>query len=377
MLRLPKRQKFWGGIRGRAFATLVVAVGLTFTSMGFLGDITALDRQPFSHALYGGLLSGVTAALFLLSFARTYAWLLVAIALQIAGSWFLAGPAHAAPFVFLAGLSTEARLQIDSACALFTVISGYNAFLVFITREGKRQVTMSTELSLAQQMHRSLVPPIARAIAGVTFHGTSDPSGQVGGDLVDVVDLPDDGWLAYVADVSGHGVSSGLVMGMVKSAVRMAADGPFTLPTLAGRLNTLMCSQLTPGTYVTFAILRGDASGRLDVLVAGHPPLLRVGRGRPVESVATDNVPLGVIPTWTFASTSITMQDDELLVLLTDGLFEVFDRKDRDLGLAAVQDVLMESCSAPLDVVAARVFDRARAFGPQLDDQSLLLVRRE
>jgi serine phosphatase RsbU (regulator of sigma subunit) len=41
-------------------------------------------------------------------------------------------------------------------------------------------------------------------------------SGDVGGDLVDLVEQ-DKGWLGYVADVSGHGVSPGVVMGMFKS----------------------------------------------------------------------------------------------------------------------------------------------------------------
>jgi serine phosphatase RsbU (regulator of sigma subunit) len=45
------------------------------------------------------------------------------------------------------------------------------------------------------------------------------PSGEVGGDLVDVFQT-DRGWIAYIADVSGHGVAPGVVMGMVKSAAR-------------------------------------------------------------------------------------------------------------------------------------------------------------
>jgi len=373
---LTPRRQLWAQMPTRALMTVLIAVTLTFSTMGFLTDITVMDEQPFSSAVYGGAISGLTAATVLLALARGYLWLLATVAVQMAGTWFLRGPALATPFVFLTDLTQEARLRIDSLAAVFTVISGYTAFIVFIERDAKRQIAMRTELDLATEMHRTLVPRIDTTIGASTFHGVSDPSGQVGGDLVDVIALRDKGWLAYVADVSGHGVSSGLVMGMVKSAVRMAIDDELALPVLAGRLNALLCSQLNPGTYVTMGAMRGHADGQVDVLIAGHPPLLRTRReGHGIEDVATDNIPLGVMADWTFTATSITLAPGDTLVLLTDGLFEVFDRKDRDLGLDSVRAVIAAARAEAPAAIATRVFDRARAFGAQLDDQSILVVR--
>ena len=330
----PKRQPFWAQIPRRGMTTLLVAVGLTFSTMGFLGDVTSIDRQPFSNAVYGGLTAALTAIAFLLAFARSYVWLLIALAIQVVSGWLLHGPALQPPFAWLTDLTPQTRLKIDSAAALLTLISGYNAFIVFIQGEGRRQVALRTELTLAKEMHQTLVPRIDTTIGRCRFHGVSDPSGQVGGDLVDLVELPDDGWLAYVADVSGHGVSSGLVMGMVKSAVRMAMDDELTVPALTTRLNRLMCAQLKSGTYVTLGAMRGHADGRVDVLTAGHPPLLRTRRETPgIETISTDNIPVGVLPDWTFRWTTIHIEAGDTLVLLTDGLFEVFDKHDRDLGI--------------------------------------------
>lgn len=374
----PKRKPVWAQMPTRALMTVLIAVTLTFSTMGFLTDITVMEQQPFSNAVYSGLISGLTAATVLLSLARGYMWLLATVVIQLAGTWFLHGPALASPFVFLADLTQQARLHIDSAAALFTVLSGYTAFIVFIERDAKRQIEMRAELDLATEMHRTLVPRIDTTIGDATFHGVSEPSGQVGGDLVDVIALGDRGWLAYVADVSGHGVSSGLVMGMVKSAVRMAIDEQLTLPALATRLNTLLCSQLKAGTYVTMGAMRGHADGQVDVLIAGHPPLLRTRRdGAGTEDVTTDNIVLGVVPDWTFTSTTITIAPGDTLVLVTDGLFEVFDRKDRDLGLDSVRAVVADARDEAPDAIARRVFARAHAFGAQQDDQSMLVVRRD
>jgi hypothetical protein len=92
---------------------VLIAVTLTFSTMGFLTDITVMDEQPFSNAVYSGVISGLTATTVLLSIARGYVWLLATAALQLVSFWFLHGPALEPPFVFLAGLSHEARLHID------------------------------------------------------------------------------------------------------------------------------------------------------------------------------------------------------------------------------------------------------------------------
>lgn len=371
----PRRHRFWGQIRGRALWTLLFAVGLTFSTMGFLTDVTSLDSQPFSNAFYSGLISGLGAVTVLLGVARSYGWFLATVAVHVAGAWFLSGPARMPPFVWGTTLADDVRLQFDSLVALLTLVSGYTAFISFITRDGRRQVAMRTELALATEMHRALVPRIDTTVGRCTFYGVSEASGQVGGDLVDLVALPGGGWLAYVADVSGHGVSSGLVMGMVKSAVRMGVADGQPLPILLGRLNTLMCSQLKPGTYVTLGFLRGAPDGRVDVLMAGHPPLLRTRADEAgVEALTTDNIPIGIMPEWSFTAASVTLAPGDRLVLVTDGLFEVFDAKDRDLGLEGLKGTVAEARDWPARVLLDGLFARARAFGPQQDDQSALVV---
>src|SRR5690606_36460002 len=110
MLGLPKRQTFWADVPNRALATLAVAVGVTFASMGVLGDITSVDDAPCSNALYGSLTSGLTDVAFLLSVARHSAWMFVALAIIMFGWMFQAGPALEPPFVWDPEMSTRTRL---------------------------------------------------------------------------------------------------------------------------------------------------------------------------------------------------------------------------------------------------------------------------
>ena len=67
---------------------------------------------------------------------------------------------------------------------------------------------------------RSLVPKVERNFDGFEeIFGASVPSGDVGGDLVDVVESAGE-WIAYIADISGHGVAAGVLMAMFKTSIR-------------------------------------------------------------------------------------------------------------------------------------------------------------
>ena len=82
------------------------------------------------------------------------------------------------------------------------------------------------------------VPTIDIKSDGFEFYGRSLPSGEVGGDLVDVFQT-DRGWIAYIADVSGHGVAPGVVMGMVKGAARMQLSSTEESAALLEHLNDI------------------------------------------------------------------------------------------------------------------------------------------
>jgi hypothetical protein len=365
---------FWRSISRQGYVWFLLAVGTTFGSMGFLLDLVNIDA-PFSTTLYRTVFCAAIAIGWFVSMTVALRLLPIIIALQAAGSWFLSGPAHHPPFAAFAGLPLERRLSFDAIGALFCVVVGYACFVMFAGNEGRKWVAVDAEMRLARNIHQALVPRIARSIGSIDFHGLSVPSGHVGGDLVDVVTLPDGRWLGYVADVSGHGVSSGLLMAMVKSGMRMRSSDWPPLPALVTDLNHLICDQSAPQMFVTMACVRGAAAGgAVEFTLVGHPPILRVRAGV-VTEVSESNIPLGIMPAWNFTSATLDIQPGDLLAVVTDGLFEVFDAEERDFGLDGIKQVLASSADRPLADIASHLLERVRAFGAQLDDQTLLLIR--
>jgi serine phosphatase RsbU (regulator of sigma subunit) len=229
-------------------------------------------------------------------------------------------------------------------------------------------------VELARQIHRVLVPALAQRTPAIELRGLSVPSGEVGGDLVDVVEH-DDGWTAYVVDVSGHGVASGLLMGMVKSAARVALCSRTDLGTLLTLINAVIHDLKSPAMYATFAGLQWR-NGALHFATAAHVPVLRRRGGTAtVEELSMTQLPVAMFPATAYAATPLDAAPGDLFVILTDGLTEVFDRREQEFGLDRMKALVAAHGDGPLESLEQRILEAVRAHGPQQDDQSLLLVR--
>lgn len=237
-----------------------------------------------------------------------------------------------------------------------------------------RHLRAQAELAVAHDIHQVLVPSIDRTIGEYEFLGWSIASGEVGGDLVDLVAI-DGRWLGYVADVSGHGVGAGIVMAMFKSALRTRALTGAVSTTLLDNVQAALKPLKQPNMFVTVAWVGRGADGEVECAVAGHLPILRARAGV-VEEITHPQFALGMFEGAAFTSTRVECREGDVLALLTDGLVEVFDSAGRELGFEWAKKTLATVADRTLREIADRLLAGARNHGAQLDDQSLLLIRR-
>src|SRR5581483_4228432 len=104
---------------------------------------------------------------------------------QFAVMWWLVHAFRGIPHLARDSPAFETKLQIDANGALALIIAGYVLFFIVFRWEGRRYFTAHTEIQLAADIHRSLVPPLSFRTDRFEVYGVSVPSGQVGGDLVD------------------------------------------------------------------------------------------------------------------------------------------------------------------------------------------------
>jgi serine phosphatase RsbU (regulator of sigma subunit) len=375
------------GLTFRALLPLAAAICLLFSILGPATDLLAGARQPADIVVRNSLFAGLVALGYAFgSLRRNYAVIAVTAIVQV--GWLVISRRAPAEYQRLALEAVPDRLKLDATAILLLMVGSYGCFLWFMNGTAARYLRVRAEVDLAHQIHKVLVPPIAAAHGDFEFHGLSIPSGEVGGDLVDVVALHPDAWLppsggqdhswfGYVADVSGHGVSSGVVMGMFKSALRMRLLQPGPLSALLEDLNTVLMPLKSGSMFVTVACVRGTADGALEYSVAGHLPILRVAAGsREVEEITTPQIPIGMFEDYRFVSSTLDCGRGDLLALITDGLTEVFDDADEQFGMEAVKAILARLSERPLTEISEAIVAAARAHGTQIDDQTLLLIRR-
>jgi hypothetical protein len=374
-----QQRKLWRSASRSSKALLLAAVFCLFASIGLLGDITSLGRLSLPGLALWTIFGGVMAVCYLVVIMNRILWLPLLILLQVGASLFI-DRLPAAPAILQPGPATEAlrkRLTINAMGAVACISVSYTLFLVFATRAGKEYVELDTELHLARDIHRSLVPRIETRLGNFDFLGVSSPSGEVGGDLVDVVehDGPPD-WTAYLVDVSGHGVPSGVLMGMVKSAVRMALVNPAPFESMLPGLNDVLYEVSQPQMFATFAAMRPAGPGRIAYTLAGHLPILcwRAANGT-VEELAVPQVPLGMLPGRDYMAADTGCAPGDVFLVLTDGLIEVFDRADREFGMDGVRTTFAANARSPLPQLEEALLTASRSHGTQLDDQSLILIR--
>jgi sigma-B regulation protein RsbU (phosphoserine phosphatase) len=232
------------------------------------------------------------------------------------------------------------------------------------------------ELGLARAIQNTLVPLLTYEDTNVEAYGQTIPREDLGGDLVDLVTAGRD-IIAYVADVSGHGLPAAVLMGMVKTAVRYGLHLGQVLPVLLDGLNRLLPAVKEPNMYATLAGLRFDGSNEVEYITAGHVPLLQYRRRQRdiVRCCSEAQFPLGLFEDAGYVSGRVRYEAGDMFVLVTDGILEAADEQGAPFGFERLEQILCDLAGRPLSEIFEAVLAAVTLHGTQQDDQTLLLVR--
>jgi len=377
------RQNFiyWQTVPLRRLTFLLLAIFCLFGMVGFIVDLFALGQKPLLGVIFWTLFTGLMGIIYLLVLTRRPRYILAAFALHFVGSRGVSFLIHAVGGP-MARPSIESGVKSGALAVLVLSAAAGILFLLFVQGEGRHSVRIQTELSLAHGIQQTLVPVIEMKLPRFEIYGISVPSDKVGGDIVDAVALPDGSIFAYVADVAGHGMSAGIMMGMVKTSVRTQL---FDLPSPTGvfeRLNAVLPQVKEPHMYATCtAVHIGEDAAteelQVEYAIAGQPAMLHVsGATGSVSRLADEQIPLGLLPgASSYQSHCVQVQPRDVLVIATDGILEAEDKAGNAFGHDGLERVLREDLAAPLPAVFSKVQKALGKSYQQSDDQTMLLIR--
>jgi serine phosphatase RsbU (regulator of sigma subunit) len=197
----------------------------------------------------------------------------------------------------------------------------------------------------------------------------------MGGDLIDAVER-NGTLLAYVADISGHGLGAGQLMGMLKTAIRVSLQFGQEPVAVLESADRVLPELKEPNMYATLALLHFDGSSEVEYSLAGHPPILhyRATTGE-IARLAMEQFPLGLIPGGRYSSHRVSYSPSDLFLMLTDGISEVPNANDEEFGLDRLELLLRNNAGQPLTHLWELIMSEVKRHGVQQDDQTLLLLR--
>lgn len=347
--------------------------------IGCLLDAVVLGAKPFGEVIVWIVFTGIMAVIYVVLALRAPRWLLAGVVFHFVASHFvrfLIAQFHLNRPV--PDLHSGVRFAAVTSIVLCLLSCAF--FLLFFYREARHSIRLQTELSLAHDMQKTLVPPIELSAAGWELYGVSLPSENVGGDLVDVVTQLDGSLLAYIADISGHGLPAGILMGRFKTAVRTCTPERPDLSSLMTRLNNVLPQIKEPEMYATCAAVRilarpANPISYFEYVLAGHPAPAVFSRAGSVSRLEQSSAVLGLLPSPEFPSRKVEVHSGDLLLIFTDGLIEILNAQAEEFGWHRLQAVVEQNSNESLKKIASAIFEEGRRWGSATDDRTLLLLR--
>jgi len=236
------------------------------------------------------------------------------------------------------------------------------------------------ELETARNIQSSILPQLPPQLGGVELAHTYLPATEVGGDFYDVLALEDGRLAVAVGDVAGHGVSSGLVMSMAKSALAVQVTFDPRVEAVFVPLNRMVHQSARKRLLATLCYALIDPKElAMDFASAGHLFPYRVSKDGRVEALESVAYPLGVRPALEIRPQRTRLESGDIVFLFSDGLVEARAEGSEELfGFERLERLLGKYAGHGATVVRDAVLRELGAFvgpAPREDDLTLLVLR--
>ena len=244
----------------------------------------------------------------------------------------------------------------------------------------KAKASIESELKVAHEIQMSMLPKAYPAFPDrhdIDIFGQLTPAKAVGGDLYDFFIL-DEKLFFCIGDVSGKGVPASLVMAVTRSLFRNIANHVAEPDKIAYTLNEAMSSNNDTNMFVTLFVGVLDlATGSLSYSNAGHNNPLLLANGTVTDIFCDANIPIGVMPGWTFTPQQIQLQTDNTVFLYTDGLNEAEDINHEQFGMDRVCQTALTADACPQPLIDAMAYSVRLFVGvaEQSDDLTMLAIQ--
>lgn len=244
---------------------------------------------------------------------------------------------------------------------------------------------MQRSLDVAKEVQQKLLPQTVPAVEGLDIAGKSIYCDETGGDYYDFIEFGQnsrDRIDVVIGDVSGHGISSALLMATTRAFLRQRAALPGTTAEIISDVNRQLSRDVADtGSFMTMLYMTVDKPGKcLHWVRAGHDPAIFYDpESGTISELRGPGIALGVDEDFLYTENHLDdLRDGQIILLGTDGIWEARNQSGDMFGKDAVYTIIRENAELDAAAIIDRLIDKLTEFLGDVtveDDITLIVVK--
>ena len=233
------------------------------------------------------------------------------------------------------------------------------------------------ELRMAADVQRTLLAHTRHLTSFCEATADSVPCRAIGGDFFELTQLPSGDFLVALGDVAGKGPASALLAAMIQGMLAIELEREFRPAAVLAHLNQILVRRGLEPRFATLVVGRLSPDGKFVYSNAGHnPPLLLAGDG--IRRLTMGGPVLGALTESTFEEGSLLLNQQDTVVLYSDGVTEARDSTGAEFGeerlISSASELVTHSASDVLQGILTAVQDFSGGATPA-DDMTVAVTR--
>ena len=240
---------------------------------------------------------------------------------------------------------------------------------------------LESELELSQVIQRAVLPQRVPSIAGFDIAAFSRPAQIVSGDYFDFLQFKDGTHGIVVADVSGHGVSAGMLVTSLQMAFHTLTSENNSPSAVLERINHIYIHNINFSTFVTVFFASLDPKTKvLSYANAGHnPPLIYRPSTNEMIWLKPTGAAVGLMEYFNVRPASVQLMVGDIVILYTDGITEAINPPGNEqFGFDRLAEVIRRNQNLPAEGLSNKVRQALSEFTQAslpADDITLIVSR--
>ena len=246
---------------------------------------------------------------------------------------------------------------------------------------------LSAELAVAQQLQQMVLPSDEEtaSVKDLDIAGYMKPADEVGGDYYDVLQVGDSVYLG-IGDVTGHGLSSGVVMLMAQTAyLTLSQTGETDLQKILATMNQVLYQniiRIKENKNLTLSLIQYQ--NQKFNLVGQHETVIICRASGDVEVIDTMDLgfPVGIEEDIELFidSEQFELLPEDVLLLYTDGITEAENKDQEMFGIEKLTESLMRNHKSGAQLIRDEIMNDLYGFIGDAtihDDISMLVIKQK